>query len=75
MAFFQFALGDEQGSVDHQGADNQHRRGAVDAAQGHLLTGNVDHAGIDFVDDEKQEQRDEVDELFHSGSQKQDVAA
>ena len=75
LAFFQFALGEKQRSVDHQGTDDQHRRGAVDAAQGHLLAGNVDHAGIDFVDDEKQEQRDEVDELFHSGSQKQDVAA
>lgn len=36
---------------------------------------NVDGAGVDLEDDEKQEQRDEVDELFHNGSQKQDVAA
>jgi hypothetical protein len=39
------------------------------------MAGDLDDAGFDFVDDEKQEQRDEVDELFHSGSQKQDVAA
>jgi hypothetical protein len=39
------------------------------------MAGDVDDPGIDFEDDEKQQQRDEVDELFHSGSQKQDVAA
>ncbi len=75
LAFFQLALGKEQRAIHHQGADDQHRRGAVDAAQSDFVTGKVDDAGIDFVDDEKQEQRDEVDELFHSGSQKQDVAA
>lgn len=72
---FQLALGNEQCAVDHQGTDDQHRRGAVDTAQGDLLTGEVDDARVDFVDDEEQEQRDEVDELFHSGSQEQDVSA
>jgi len=32
LAFFQFALGDEQGAIDHQGADDEHRGGAIDAA-------------------------------------------
>jgi hypothetical protein len=39
------------------------------------LAGNVDDPRIDLEDDEKQQERDEIDELFHSGSQKQDVAA
>jgi hypothetical protein len=39
------------------------------------MTGYVDDPWIDFEDDEKQQKRDEVDELFHSGSQKQDVSA
>ena len=41
----------------------------------YLVAGNVDDPWIDFEDDEKQQERDEIDELFHSGSQKQDVAA
>lgn len=75
LALFQFALGNEQRAVYHQGTDDQHRRSAVDAAHADFVPSQVDDSGIDFVDDEKQEQRDEVDELFHSGSQKQDVAA
>jgi hypothetical protein len=39
------------------------------------MTGDVDDPWIDFEYDEKQQERDEIDELFHSGSQKQDVAA
>jgi hypothetical protein len=39
------------------------------------MTGDVDDPWVDFEDDEKQQERDEIDELFHSGSQKQDVAA
>jgi len=39
------------------------------------MAGNIDNARVDFVNDEKQQQRDEVDELFHSKSQKLDVAA
>lgn len=75
LAFFQFALGNEQCAVNRQGTDDQYCGGAVDTAHADFVTGKVDDPGIDFVDDEKQEQRDEVDELFHSGSQKQDVAA
>jgi hypothetical protein len=39
------------------------------------LTGKFDVARIKFVDDEKQHKRDEIDELFHSGSQNEDEAA
>jgi hypothetical protein len=39
------------------------------------MTANVDDPRVNFENDEKQQKRDEVDELFHSGSQKQDVAA
>jgi hypothetical protein len=39
------------------------------------MTGDVDDPWIELVDNEKQQKRDEIDELFHSGSQKQDVAA
>lgn len=75
LALLQFALGYEQCTVDHQGTDDQHRGGAVNTAYSQGMTGEVDGPGIKFVDDEKQQERDEVDELFHSGSQKQDVAA
>jgi hypothetical protein len=39
------------------------------------MAGNVDDPRIKFVNDEKQQKRDEIDELFHSESQKLDVAA
>lgn len=39
------------------------------------VTGDIDDPGVEFGNDEKQQQRDEVDELFHSKSQKLDVAA
>ncbi len=75
LAFFQFALGNEDGAVDHDGADDEHGGGTVDAAEGQLMAGQIDDPGVEFVNDEKQQQRDEVDELFHSKSQKLDVAA
>lgn len=75
LAFFEFALGDEDGAVDHDGADDQHGGGAVDASEGQFMAGEIDDPGVEFVNDEKQQQRDEVDELFHSKSQKLDVAA
>ena len=75
MAFFQLALGDEDRAVDHQGADDQHRRGAVDAAERQLMAADIKDPWIGFENDEEQQQRDEVDELFHSKSQKLDVAA
>jgi len=75
LALLQLALGHEECAVDHQGADDQHCGGAVNTAYSQGMTGEVDGPGIKFVDDEKQQERDEVDELFHSGSQKQDVAA
>src|SRR3989344_6449228 len=75
LALLQLALLDEQRAVDHQGADDQHSGGTVDTAYSDLVAGNVDDPWIDFEDDEKQQERDEIDELFHSGSQKQDVAA
>ncbi len=75
LAFFEFALGDEDRAVDHHGADDQHGGGTVDAAEREFVTGQIDDPGVEFVHDEKQQQRDEVDELFHSKSQKLDVAA
>src|SRR3990167_5236365 len=75
LALFQLALLDEQRTVNHQGADDQHRGGAVNTAYSQLMTADVDDPWINFENDEKQQERDEIDELFHSGSQKQDVAA
>jgi len=75
LAFFQLALGDEDGAVDNDGADDQDGGGAVDAPERQLMTGDFDDPGVEFGNDEKQQQRDEVDELFHSKSQKLDVAA
>ncbi|CAI8736861.1 Secreted protein [Pseudomonas sp. IT-P258] len=75
LALLQLALLDEQCAVDHQGTDDQHCGGAVNTAYSELMTGDVDNPWVDFEDDEKQQERDEIDELFHSGSQKQDVAA
>ena len=75
LALLQLALLDEQRAVNHQGADDQHRGGAVNTPDCQFMTANIDDPWIDFEDDEKQQKRDEVDELFHSGSQKQDVAA
>jgi hypothetical protein len=75
LAFFEFALGDEDGAVDHDRADDQHGGGTVDAPDCQLMAGEIDDPGVEFVNDEKQQQRDEVDELFHSKSQKLDVAA
>ncbi|CAI8842864.1 Secreted protein [Pseudomonas sp. IT-P12] len=75
LALLQLALLDEERAVDHQGADDQHRGGTVDTAYRHLMAGDVDDPGVYLEYDEKQQERDEIDELFHSGSQKQDVAA
>ena len=75
LAFFQLALGDEDGAVDHDGADDQYGSGTVDAPERQLVAGDFDDPGVEFGNDEKQQQRDEVDELFHSKSQKLDVAA
>ena len=75
LTLFQFALGDEQDAVDDYRADDQHRGGAENTAYHEAMAQDIDRARLDLVNDEKQEQRDEVDELFHNGSQKQDVAA
>jgi hypothetical protein len=39
------------------------------------VAGQVDGAWVELVDDEEQDKRDEIDELFHGGSQKRDVPA
>ncbi len=75
LAFFQFALGNENGAVDYDRTDDQYGGGAVDAPERERMTGDIDDPGVEFGNDEKQQQRDEVDELFHSKSQKLDVAA
>ncbi len=48
--------------------------GAENSTYHEAVVQDVNGARFDLVDDEKQQQRDEVDELFHNGSQKQDVA-
>jgi hypothetical protein len=75
LAFFQFSLGDEQNAVDDNRTYNQHRRSAENPAHHDAVSKNVNGARFDLVNDEKQQQWDEVDELFHNGSQMQDVAA
>ncbi|MNE97008.1 hypothetical protein D3C80_1952940 [compost metagenome] len=39
LALFQLALADEQGAVDHYGAQDQHRRGTEDASKFEAVTG------------------------------------
>ncbi|MNC32423.1 hypothetical protein D3C75_807750 [compost metagenome] len=75
LALFQLALAQEQRAVDHQRADDQHGRGAVDAAEFEAVAGDFHGARVELVDDEEQQQRDEIDELFHNGSQNRDVTA
>jgi hypothetical protein len=75
LALFQLALFDEKRAVHHQGTDDQHRGGAVNTAYSDFMARDIDHPWIKFVNDEKQQKRDEIDELFHSKSQKLDVAA
>ncbi len=73
--FFQLALFEVKNAVDHHRTDDQHRRCAENAAYHIGIAEDIHGTRLGFVNDEKQEQRDEVDELFHNGSQKQDVAA
>ena len=75
LAFFQLALGNKDGTVDYDRTDDQHGGGTVDAPERERVTGDINDPGVEFGNDEKQQQRDEVDELFHSKSQKLDVAA
>ena len=75
LAFFQLALRDEDGAVHYDRADDQYGSGTVDAPERQLVAGDFDDPGVEFGNDEKQQQRDEVDELFHSKSQKLDVSA
>lgn len=75
LPLLQLAVAQEQRAVDHHGADDQHGGGAVDPAELEAVAGEFDRARVKLVDDEEQQQRDEIDELFHSGSQKRDVTA
>lgn len=75
LAFFQAALGEEDRPVDHHRGGDQHGGGAEDAAQHDAVPGEFDGARLELVNDEEEDERDEVDELFHGGSQKRDVAA
>ena len=75
LAFLQFALLEVKEAVDHQRTDDQHGGRTEDTADDDAVPQQFMGCRFDFVDDEKQQQRDEVDELFHNGSQKQDVAA
>ncbi len=75
LPFFQLAVAQEQRAIHHQGTDDQHGSGAVDPAELEAVAGDFDGAWVELVDDEEQQKRDEIDELFHSGSQKRDVTA
>ncbi|RMP81889.1 hypothetical protein ALQ16_200943 [Pseudomonas syringae pv. actinidiae] len=75
LALFQLALLDVKNAVDHHRTDDEHGRCAEYATERVTVAEDIHGTRLGFVDDEKKEQRDEVDELFHNGSQKQDVAA
>ena len=75
LAFLQAALNDEQRAVDHDRGGNQHAGSTEDAAEHEALIGKLDGAGVHLVDDEKQNKRNEVDELFHGASHKRDETA
>lgn len=40
-----------------------------------MLVSKLDGAGFDLVNDEKQDKRDEIEELFHGASHGRDEAA
>lgn len=69
LALLQFALRDEERSIDDHRAGNQHRRSTVDTPQLEAVAGQIDYTRVHLVNDEEQQKRDEIDELFHSGSQ------
>ncbi|MOA03016.1 hypothetical protein D3C78_1224970 [compost metagenome] len=75
LALLQAALGGEDQAVDHQRGADQHGGGAEHAAQGQLVAGKFDRPWLHLVDDEEQDQRDEVDELFHGARHRQDEGA
>ena len=75
LAFLQALLHGEQGAVDHHRTGDQYASGAENTAQFNALAGEFDGAGIQLENDEKQQKRDEIDELFHGSSQEEDVAA
>ena len=75
LAFLQALLHGEQGAVDHHRTGDQYASGAENTAQFNALAGEFDGAGIQLENDEKQQKRDEIDELFHGSSQDEDVTA
>lgn len=75
LALFQPALLDEQRAINQYRGADQYCGGAENAAYHKGMARQIDRTRVHFENDEKQQQRDEIDELFHSGSQKQDVAA
>ncbi|MNI96557.1 hypothetical protein D3C73_1550380 [compost metagenome] len=54
LAFLQPALAQEQRAIYHQRADDQHRRGAIDAAEFEAVPCHFHGAGVELVDDEEQ---------------------
>ena len=75
LAFLQALLHGEQAAVDHHRTGDQYAGGAENAAQFNALAGEFDGAGVQLENDEKQQKRDEIDELFHGSSQDEDVTA
>ena len=54
LALFELALLDKQNAVNHHRAEDQHRCRAEDAPDRQAMPGEIDDAGFDFVDNEKQ---------------------
>ncbi|MNN07872.1 hypothetical protein D3C81_1207080 [compost metagenome] len=75
LALFQLALGGEDQAVDHQGGADQHGGGAEHSADAQAVSGELEGARLHLVGDEEQDQRDEVDELFHGTRHRQDEGA
>src|SRR5690606_772203 len=75
LTLVESARQDEEQAVDDHRTGDQHGGGAEDAAQFEGLPGELHAARVQLVDDEEQDQRDEIDQLFHGGSQARDDAA
>jgi len=75
LALLQATLYGEKSTIDQHRTADQYRGGAEDAADHEALIGKFDGAWIQLVDDEKQDKRDEIDELFHGASHALDETA
>ena len=65
LVFFQIFLFQVEQAVDNDRGNNQHCGGAEDASEFKLMPAQADEAGINLVDNEKNQQWQEIDKLFH----------